>query len=99
MEDVVEGIWITLQVSDKLHVLDREEEAVLRRLLKKFEAYPNYSGFPNQTLTENEIKAYEQLGRQLVDAGWAGGVSFTSSWDEMLEKAGQLMAPPVQEIF
>lgn len=92
VEDVIEGINITILIGNRLKILSNEDEILLARFNRFFEKFPEYSGFPNNGIEENEIELFEELRRNLRDTGWGFNISYGSGWDELIEKANNLMS-------
>lgn len=92
VEDVVEGIFLTQKVGNDLRRLSTKDEEILVRLKHYFEMLPEYSGFPNHEISEYEIRSFEELRRNLRDIGWGYNISYSNSWNELIEKANHLMS-------
>ncbi|WP_124114134.1 hypothetical protein [Paenibacillus xylanexedens] len=92
VEDVIEGLYMTRSVADRFNKLSSEDDEILMRLIRYFEKFPSYSGFPNYSIDEKEIKAYVKLREDLRDVGWGMNISYSSSWHELIEKANKLMS-------
>ena len=92
VEDVIEGIYITRKVSSDLQKLSKEDDEVLLRLIRYFEKFPSYSGFPNYTIDAKEISMFEKLRGNLRDVGWGMNLGYSSDWNELKDKANKLMS-------
>ncbi|WP_433922918.1 hypothetical protein [Paenibacillus taichungensis] len=92
VEDVIEGLYMTRSVVDQFNKLSSEDDEVLMRLIRFYERFPSYSGFPNYSINEKEIKAFEKLRENLRDVAWGMNISYSSSWYELIEKAKKLMS-------
>ncbi|MCR8645472.1 hypothetical protein NV379_22810 [Paenibacillus sp. N1-5-1-14] len=93
----VEGLYLTKSVSGRLNMLTKEDVQLLDRLADYFRNFPRYSGFPNQTLSEHEIKMFEQLRDNVRYAGWGTGLGGnTSDWNEFIDKSKKLMSRVIQ---
>ncbi|WP_010275569.1 hypothetical protein [Paenibacillus senegalensis] len=90
VEDVIEGLDMTRRAADRVNKLSKEDNEVLSRLIRYFETFPAYSGFPNHSMDEEEITAFEKLRENLREAGWGMNMSYTSGWNELIEKAYKL---------
>ncbi|WP_141709339.1 hypothetical protein [Desulfuribacillus stibiiarsenatis] len=91
VEDVVESIYITQEVTGKLHALSSEDEEVLHKLADYFGRYPKYSGFPNNSIDENDIEMFVELRKNLRAIGWGMNLNYSSDWNELTEKANNLI--------
>lgn len=92
MEDVIAGIYLTQNMGNRLKILTKNDEIVLERFIRFFGKFPEYSGLPNHDIDENEIARFEELSRNLRDTGWGYNISYSSAWDELIQKATDLMS-------
>ncbi|WP_159888757.1 hypothetical protein [Paenibacillus puerhi] len=91
IEDVIESIYITQEVTSKLNILADKDKEVFSRLSSFFEGFPKYSGFPNNKINDKEIQMFEELREDLRVVGWGMNISYSSDWNEFTEKVNKLM--------
>lgn len=92
VEDVIEGIYMTRSVAERKNTLSDEEDEILLGLIRFFERYPSYSGFPNHEINEKETVAFENLRELFREVGWGMNLGYSSSWDELKEKSTRLIS-------
>ena len=92
VQDVIEGINITLIVSKEMGYLTEENEDVLNRLLKIISKYDKYGDFPNESKMFNmeDKNAFSKLGNDLKKVSWGMDSSFGKNDNEFKEAINNL---------
>lgn len=81
IEDVRESINTIMVTGRDSGVITTEQEQDLWNLYNFLRKYPEYTGFPNTVLNNNQRNEIKELRGKLRTAGWGMNISYRGSWE------------------
>ncbi|MBP1989567.1 hypothetical protein [Paenibacillus eucommiae] len=91
IEDVQEDINSLKTIGKDIGRLSRKQEEDLWNLYNYLLKFPEYSGFPNKTLSTDERKLLEKLSKDLRQVGWGMNIGYSGGWESFSEKLNNLL--------
>ena len=91
IDDVQEDINVLMTIGKDIGRLSREQEEDLWNLYNYLTKFPEYSGFPNKTLSTDERKLLKKLSKDLRQVGWGMNIGYSGGWESFSEKLNNLL--------
>ena len=92
IEDIQEEGWALKKIGKDIGGLSSAQEEDIDRLSHLLSKYPEYSGIPDQEVSEDDIKILEELQKNLREVGWGMNLNYSGSWESFSEKLNQLLS-------
>lgn len=91
IEDIKKETQYAIETGRKTGVITKQLEQDLNLLLNYLNKFPEYTGYPNTTLDEEERKKLIEMRDSLRQVGWGMNISYTAGWDSFHESLMKLI--------
>lgn len=91
IEDIREGINYLMTTGENTGIISKGQENDLWKLYRYFSKYPDYTGFPNTKLNNNQKNELKELGDDLRSSGWGMNLGYSGDWKSFSNSINQLI--------